>query len=395
MDVRFRVVVTGAAAYTCCGLGSKAFWSRLQAGIGGNGSTPSVALRRFAPLDAPVGNQRRIKTDQRLAARLLAAIEHDLGPFLEGRPAGEKESMGVALGSAYGHLGSYFDYYQTGTEQGYQFVNPRHFPSTLPNSCTVEVNNAYSLWGSSTTVGSGLAAGLEAIGYATEAIGRGEEQGMLAGGLDELNGYSQHVLEAAGLRSPSDSVRPFAPDRDGTVPGEGVAILLLQSREAARDSGRDALAEICGTASGGGVHWNDPGAPAKAARMVHQALAASGLVAGEVNVIFPSASGSVAGDEFELALLEKIFGEGLGSKVVCPIKRVTGECFAASGALQCLAAVYAVSRAPEESRAPARSPRNGSELKLAEELGRCSTALVYSAGYDGTFSALVVRRPTT
>lgn len=394
MEPGSRVVVTGAAAYTCCGLGCEAFWSRLRAGIGVGGEAPGEAARRFTPLDTTACDNRKIKSDHRLAARVLAAIDHDLGGFLAGLTAEDKEHMGVALGSAYGHLSSYFAYYQTGTEEGYQFVNPRDFPSTLPNFCTVEVNHAYSLWGSSTTVGTGLTAGLEVIGYAAAAIRRGEERLMLAGGLDELTDYNENVLRATGLHSPSSCILPFAANRDGTIPGEGVAVLLLQSAEAAQASGRDPLAEVCGTASASGVRWDAPGARAKAGRVIHQALAAAGLEASDVGAVFPSANGSVEGDEFEAALLRELFGKQLPSILVCPIKTVTGECFAASGPLQCLAAVYAVALAPDGPGGATGLLNNGTDLWLAEQISRQSTALVYSAGYDGTFAALVVRRPT-
>jgi len=395
MDPRSRVVVTGAAAFSCCGFGAEAFWRLLQAGTTVKGNVGGGALRRFNPPEIAPGNDPKVKSDHPLAARLLAAIEHDLGQFLKGLKPEEKECAGVALGTAYAHLVSYLSYYQTGTEQGYQFVNPRHFPSTLPNFCTCEVNNAYSLWGSSTTVVSGLTAGLEAIGYAAAAIERGEETAILAGGLDEINDYNQKALEVAGLRSPSGFIRPFAADRDGAVPGEGLAVLLLQAEKGARRTGQRPLAEICGFASAHGIHWNDPSAPFRAAKTVRQALTAAGLDSNDVDAVFPSANGSVEGDEFEFALLREVFDKELPSILLCPIKTATGECFAAAGALQSLGAVYAVGLAPEGPSSAISVSFNGTELRLAERINRRSTALVYSSGYDGTFSALVVCGPAT
>ncbi len=48
--------------------------------------------------------------------------------------------------------------------------------------------------------------------------------------------------------------------------------------------------------------------------------------------------------------------------------------------------------APEGPLLGVRLARNGAKPQWAEQVGPVSTALVYSAGYDGTFSALVVRR---
>jgi len=383
------VVVTGAAAYTSCGLGTEAFWSRLRGGI--NSDSQGGAPRRAAPPETLFRNDHKIKMDHLLASHLLATIEHDLGQFLEGLTAEEKEHVGVALGSAYAHLSSYFAYYQVGTEQGYQLVNPRHFPSTMPNFFTVEVNNAYSLWGSSTTVGSGLAAGLEAVGYAVAATERREETAMIAGGLDELNDFNQHLLEAAGLRSPSSSVRPFATDRNGTVPGEGVGVLLLQTEESAHASRRKPLAQVCGSASARRVFRDSGQGRARAVDAISRTFKAASVRASDIDAIFPSANGSIQGDEFERALLRDVFGEQLESVLICPVKHITGECFAASGPLQCVAAVYAVSSTPEGPLLGVRLVRNRDEPQWVERVRPISTALVYSAGYDGTFSALLVR----
>src|SRR2546425_420446 len=392
MDPGLRVVVTGAAAYTGCGLGKEAFWSRLRSGIGANGDLQGGVSWRTPLPETLLGHSRRVKTDHPLATRLLAAIEHDLGQFLAELTAEERKHVGVALGSAYAHLGSYFAYYQTGTEQGYQFVNPRHFPSTLPNFLAVEVNDAYSLWGSSTTVGSGLAAGLEAIGYAAAGIKQGEETAMLAGGVGEGEDFNQNLLEATGLRSASGFVRPFATDRDGTVPGEAVAVLLLQTEQSARASQRKPLAEVCGTVSAKRAFWDSPSGRRKAMEAIGCVLESAGAKPSDIDAVFPSVSGTIQGDEFERELLQEVFGERLESVLIVPVKHITGECFAASGPLQCLAAVCAVAFAPEGPLLGVQLARKGAKPQWAEQIGSVSTALVYSAGYDGTFSALVVRR---
>src|SRR5207245_4142716 len=133
MDPGLSVVVTGAAAYTVCGLGKEAFWSRLRGGIGANDDLQGEVSPRTPPPETLLGHRRRIKTDHPLAMRLLAAIKHDLGQFLEELTAEEREHVGDALGSADADLGSYFAYYQTGTERGDHDLNPRQSPTTYAN----------------------------------------------------------------------------------------------------------------------------------------------------------------------------------------------------------------------------------------------------------------------
>jgi hypothetical protein len=73
---------------------------------------------------------------------------------------------------------------------------------------------------------------------------------------------------------------------------------------------------------------------------------------------------------FQLA--DEVVGPELSGVDIVPIKTVTGECFSASGPLQCIAAVeYLAHLAPD---------------------GRGTTppaALVSSMGYDGTYAAMV------
>ena len=73
--------VTGAAAYTSCGLGNEAFWSCLRGGV--NGDLQGGAPRRAAPPEMLFRNDRKIKMDHPLASHMLATIEHDLGQFLK------------------------------------------------------------------------------------------------------------------------------------------------------------------------------------------------------------------------------------------------------------------------------------------------------------------------
>ncbi len=388
------VFVTGVAAYTCLGLGHRALWDHLGArGPNGKGR-PQQKARWFAAPQKGGDDQRSVWSEQRLSSYLLSAIDNDLGDFLRALSPEERERCGVALGTAYGHLGSYFSFFQTGTEQGYQLVNPRHFPFTLPNCCAVSISDAYCLWGSSTTVSSGLASGLEALALAADAIRRGDEEVMLAGAADEINDFNVHVLDAVVSRSPTGAIRPLAEDRDGTVPGEGVGVVLLQSAGSATAHKMKPLAEVCGTAVSrlrGGLDE-----PEQVASVIGQALSDSGLELSEVEAVFPSANGSREGDELERRALRHAFGARLSQVALYPVKEATGECFAASAMLQYLAAVYCVGTA--ESFAGA-----GVDVDEDEDVGEggrsergidgYSNALVFSCGYDGTIAATVLRRP--
>jgi 3-oxoacyl-[acyl-carrier-protein] synthase II len=368
-----KVFVTGAAAATCCGLGAQVLWDHLTRHE--DVASPVPAPRRFCVDRLPQENRLRLSDADRLTANLLAALDYDLGAFLSQLSDQERERVGVALGSAYGHLSKYLGYFETGTEEGYQLVNPRLFPTTLPNWSTVSVSDAYSLWGSGTPIATGLTAGLEAIAYAAEAIRQGDEQAMLAGGYDEINPYNLRVLEILRKRSRSGLRHSLPTDLDPITPGEGVGVLLLQSGDTVAASERKPLAAYGATVVRRGVWRDAPGASTRAADAIRVAVAASGLELNQIVAVFPSANDCQGTDVFEAQLLRDVLGSRLSAVDIVPVKRVIGECFGAFGPLQCIAAVeYLANVAPERSAD-----------------GPCA-ALVSSVGYDGTFAATVFSR---
>jgi 3-oxoacyl-[acyl-carrier-protein] synthase II len=352
-----RVFITGAASYTCNGIGREALWSAVRT------SRAYLHGTRYRFAAFPDWSTRSRST-HRLADHILAAIDKDLVELLAEVGTCNK-TCGIALGSAYGHLRPYFEYYRTATRQGYQAVNPRFFPSTLPNACAVEINNAYSLFGCSTAIASGLSAGLEAVAYAGNVVANGKEATMLAGGADEINEFNLTIVERMCRVSSSSHIRPFAADRDGTAAGEAVAIVAIQPQPVL--DGRSPFAEICGFATTHFEGWNSPRASDKVAAAIGRALRSASVQAADIDIVFPSASGSLEGDEFELKLLERIFGTRLAQIHIVSVKAAVGECFAASGPAQLVAL-------------------------LAPEYADSGFALVYSAGYDGTFAAVIIRR---
>ena len=109
----------------------------------------------------------------------------------------------------------------------------------------------------------------------------------------------------------------------------------------------------------------------------------------DIDAVFSSANGTTAGDELELAVLHRIFGDRLGSVAVYAIKAVVGECFAASGPLQCIAAVHAINHGELSTD---RGPRSSNGSLPAVRLSRCTRALILCVGLDQTCSAMVLGR---
>lgn len=367
------VVIAGTAAMTHCGLGVQAFWREV---VRRPEPTPrnDGTMRRFVPAKPPENSRREIHSDHRLTAYLLSAIEYDLGNSLTALSDEERERMGVALGTAYGHLDAYLTYFDSGTEQGYRSVNPRHFPHTLANCGTVSVSDAYSIWGSSTTIATGLAAGFEAIAYAVGAIRRGDEDMMLAGAFDEVNAGNtppyadRHRVSA---RQATDFPQGMS---NRTCPGDGVGVLLLQRAESAPAAERRAEVELCATKIAHGLNWRAPDAAGKATDVITETLRDGQLCVSDITVVFPSGCTGETTGNIDDRLMQHLFGNEPCVDIVS-LKPIIGDCFAAFGPLQCIAATRYLSSSGENQM---MKPGN--------------VALVYNAGYDGTFATALLRK---
>lgn len=394
-----RIVVTGVAASTCCGVGVERLFRRLARGFPGHerpqpeGGATSNSFKKFAGLSHDVSDLiRKTRTDDLLTQHVFAAVDCDLGATL--RPLDEdlQARTGVVIGNSSGNFQSYFTYFATATKEGYEFVNPMHFPSTLLNYSTVQLNNAFSLKSSSTTISSGFAAGLEAIGYAASRLQAGKDKILLAGGVEEINHLILALLAREKTISTSGLVQPFQAERDGMIPGEGVGILMLETLHEAHQDGKTVLAEILGYGSANGTRQiGSPFSHQKAADAIYQALEQADMTPDDVEAIFSSANGSIEGDTFDLQVLQHVFGSSLASIAVYPIKAITGDCFTASGPLQCIAAIYAMTSTQKNHNSGMHTAHGGPEgMLLPDTIRACTNALIYSFGLDQSYAALVL-----
>ncbi len=384
-DRSARILVTGVAASTRCGVGVGPFFARLERNLSSNGAPSEGDRYRFPPITTDISEYVRItRTENELTRQLLAAVAADLTQTIEAMEASDRERMGIVIGNTSGNYAAYRQFYLTGLNLGYIRVNPAHLPGTLINYQAVQLSNALGIKGQSTTLSSGSSCGLDAVGHAAMRLRLGKDESMLAGGIQEISEYDRRFLRSRRLLSPTGCVRPYAASRDGTIPGEAVGLLLL-SRDRGRGDGQG-LAEVLGWAGAVGGLTGEPAA--RVAQVIEESLEMARLRPEDIDAVFSSANGTSA-DELELGVLRRIFGDRLGSVAVYAIKSVIGECFAASGPLQCIAAVHALNHGePPADRGAA--PSKG--FLPAVRLGRCTRALVLCVGLDHACSAMVFGR---
>jgi 3-oxoacyl-(acyl-carrier-protein) synthase len=267
------------------------------------------------------------------------------------------------------------------------------FPNTVINAPAGQAAIRHKLRGVNSTVCAGFASGLHAIHYGAEFLRFGRAAALLAGGVEELCEESVNGFSRTGVLSPSGRARPMCADRDGAVPGEGAALWMIETEEAALARGRSPWLEICGFGCGHdarGIFGFDPRGSG-AAEAIRRALDDSGIGPPDVACVIASASGSRAGDEMEARALEAVFGRGLARLPVCAPKAAFGEAMGASGALCAVAAGLALLKQeapPTAGFLPlgARLPLSPVPVPISGEY-----ALVNAFSCDGNNAALVVR----
>ncbi|GGQ86108.1 ketosynthase chain-length factor [Couchioplanes azureus] len=241
------------------------------------------------------------------------------------------------------------------------------------------------------------AGGLDAVGQARRYV-RGDQPVMITGGVDGSPcpwGWVAH-LAGGGLSTRQDPARAFLPfdeDADGHVPGEGGALLVVESKTAAQARGvRSWYGEIAGYAA-----TFDPapgsGAPPNLRRAAELALADAGLTPADVDVVFADAAGEPAADDAESATLRELFGP-YGVPVTAP-KTMTGRLGAGGAALDLATALLAIrhSLVPPTANVTRLCARHEIDLVLEPRPMAISHALVLARGRNGFNAAMVIAAP--
>ena len=394
-----RVVVTGAGVLSPVGAGLEEFqrvlWSGASA-IEPSTRFAGAVTAEFHELNvAPWLGTKGIRVLDRSAGLLCSSTQMALagtGLAVEIGEAGEPD-FGLVCGTMFGSVHSITSFDWSGQTEGVTLVNPMEFPNTVINSPAGQAAIKYKLRGVNSTICCGLSSGLQAINYAAEFLRMGRARVLLAGGVEELCEESLGGFQKTGISSPTGKVQPFASGRDGTIPGEGSALWMLESEDNAIAKGRTPVIEICGFGTASDAHsiqaYNVRGEGATDA--IAQALENSNIGPEQIACIIASANGSRAGDEMEARALKKVFGEHLNEIPVSAPKAAFGECMGVSGALCALAGGLALQHQCAPPTAGFEGGDTGLKLSASAQPVRGEYALINAFGCDGNNASLVIR----
>jgi len=238
------IYITSCGVVSSLGIGSESLVAEVSRGQAG---LRTVSIPGLPPLLAGMVDEKGIETfDRRLDLRHMDRSSRwaTVAARLAIREAGFSErpsalaKLGLFLNLSAGPSWAESEYLTSFLSNNRQVTQLAAFPYIVPGSVAGNVCRALGLAGHNLTLSVGPGAGLLGLGPAIAALRCGHAEAILSGAVDEL---SERILTdqyMAGLSSGSDALPP----------GEGAAVLLLETARHAAARGARPLAEVRGMA---------------------------------------------------------------------------------------------------------------------------------------------------
>lgn len=191
------------------------------------------------------------------------------------------------------------------------------------------------------------AGGIDALGHARRQIRRGVRVVLTGGTEAPVSPYAVTCQLGARLLSTSDdpdkAYLPFSPDANGYCPGEGGAMLVVESlTEAQRRGAPDAYAEVTGYGATHDGHLGDEVTWKGLSRAIAVAMADAGLAPADLDLVVADAIGTTRHDAAEVAALEHVLGPSAGGVPVTAPKSMVGRLYSGGASLDLAVAALAV-----------------------------------------------------
>lgn len=263
---------------------------------------------------------------------------------------GNRERIGVNVGSGIGGLRVIEETHSVMMERGPRRISPFFIPSSIINMISGHLSIMFGLQGPNLACVSACATGNHCIGESARLIEYGDADVMIAGGAEStvtpmaIGGFVS--ARALSLRNddPQTASRPWDRDRDGFVLGEGAGVLVLEEFEHAKARGARIYAEIAGYGLSSDAHHMT--APLEngdgARRSMVLALKNAGVNADRVGYINAHGTSTPLGDLAETVAVKRTFGDHARRLVVNSTKSMTGHLLGAAGGIEAVFSSLAV-----------------------------------------------------
>jgi 3-oxoacyl-[acyl-carrier-protein] synthase II len=402
-----RVVITGIGAVTALGLTFAETWEGLlhaRSGIG--------PITLFDASDLPVRvageikdfaaahymDRKQMRRTSRTTQLALAAATMALADAQLDVTKIDPHCTGVSLGAGVAGLDKTVEGVMSIADGGTR-VNPLGVVSSLANMPAALTAAQFNLQGPNSTIVTACASGVQAIGEGAEVIRRGWADVMLAGGADapilRIGILGFNAMGALAQRNDATACRPFDATRDGTILGEGAAVLILEEFTHAQQRGARIYAEVLGHAAN--LDTNNIVEPdmtgQSAANTMRAAINRSGLPTTAISYIHAHGTATRANDIAETRGIKLVFGAQ--APPVSSIKSMTGHTLGAAGAIGVAVSAQAVTTGWMPPTTNYATPDPECDLDYVPNQARhidVNAVLINAFGFGGQNACIVIRK---
>ena len=407
-----RVVVTGTGAITPVGVGTEETWKALLAGKSGVKRITQFDVSAFptqiaAQVDgfnpAQFMEFKEVKRMARFTQFAAAATRLALQDAALDLSKEDKTRIGFEIGSAIGAIDVIEEQATIFHQRGLSRVNPTMVPVVIVNAAPCHIAITLGIKGPTNSPVAACATGTVAVGQALRVLQLGDADVMIAGGTEAV--ISPLALAAFGRLGalstsngdPPKACRPFDAQRNGTVMGEGAAVLVMETLEHAMRRDAPILAEVLGyalTEDAYHIAAPDPTGDG-AARAMSLALANGRVSPGEVDYIVPHGTGTTLNDVSETRACKAVFGERAYHIPISSNKSMIGHMLGGAGAVSAIVAVLAIRDGIVPPTINLEHPDPECDLDYVPNQARratVDTAIANAFGFGGQNGVVVVRR---
>ncbi|MGH9856485.1 MAG: beta-ketoacyl-[acyl-carrier-protein] synthase family protein, partial [Acidobacteriota bacterium] len=315
-----RVAVTGIGIVSPHGNDHSSFVNRLLEGVSAAGPITLFDPSHFSTRIAAQVDDTKLTLqtkDRKVAFAIRAAhsaiedaASNSADPLRNDSNAGLSIGLGLELFS----MPDMIDHLNGRTPPD---SDPMQFLQTPSDVCVPIICREHSLTAPPLVHISACSASTDAIGCAFRMIRNGKRRWMLAGGTDSMinpmgiGGFCRIQAMTQRNDEPAKASRPFDRDRDGFLLGEGAAMLVLESFEAAIQRGARIYAEVAGYGTSFDAYGISEPHPAGegAVLAMNRALLDARITADQISYINAHGTSTPKNDLVETQAIRRVFGE--------------------------------------------------------------------------------------
>ena len=392
-----RIFLTGLGAITPLGLDTITFWQRLieaNSGISTLTKLPTDGLRN------PNGGEVRgfdwtaygDEGDCDEASGFAYAAAFDAAKNA-GLTDEQRAHAGLVFATNFGGAASWEACCDIARDGDF---DAETFAQFLPDHAVNYTAQRFDSSAPKATLSNACSSGTHAIGLAADWIRLGRCEVAIAGGFDGLGISTLAGLSILRTISP-DQIRPFDARRNGTIFGEGAAMVVLESESSMKARGAIPIAEFMGWSVTNNAHHltaPDKGGAGLALSM-KGALKNANIEAAQIDYVNAHGTGTQYNDVAETEAIKTVFGPHAAKLAVSSIKAATSHLMGAAGAIEAIACALALRDGVLPPTLNLEEPDAACDLDyipLKARAQKIEFALSNSSGIGGNNASLILRK---